>query len=242
MRPLYCLIVIGFKGLIDPDSVKLAGVGAWVKNGVAKQVYDEKAKYENLEKAAFALRGRYDIPEIAPIDSMAELPDFIGFNYAKTASQKQDKGCHFFLDDYQFERLWRRPQDYLALLSQFGCVMTPDFSLYADFPAAMQIYNHYRKHWLGAYWQQHGITVISTIGWSDEKSFEWCFDGEPIGGAVAVSSVGTQRNAAAKELFVRGYCEMVRRIEPSQIIFYGNVPDECKGNIVKIQTFQSKWM
>lgn len=204
-------------------------------------MYSEKAKYENLEKAEFVLCGRYGIPKLHPAEPLAELPDFIGFNYAKTTPRRQDKGCHFFLDDYQFERLWRRPQDYLALLSQFRCVLTPDFSLYTDFPTAMQIYNHYRKHWLGAYWQQHGITVIPTIGWSDEKSFEWCFDGEPIGGAVAVSSVGTQRNATVKELFVRGYREMVRRLEPSQIIFYGNVPEECKDNIARIRAFSDKF-
>ena len=31
-----------------------------------------------------------------------------GFNYAKTtkAEDKADLGCHFFIDDYQFERLW----------------------------------------------------------------------------------------------------------------------------------------
>ena len=50
-------------------------------------------------------------------------------------------------------------------------------------PFAMQIYNQYRKHWLAAYWQLNGITVYPTISWSDENSYEWCFDGEPRGGA-----------------------------------------------------------
>ena len=105
----------------------------------------------------------------------------------------------------------------------------------------MQIYNHYRKHWLGALWESCGIEVIPTVGWSDERSFEWCFDGEPVGGTVAVSSVGTQNSKSAKAAFLLGYNEMIRRLEPSTILFYGNVPDECRGNIVKINAFQNKW-
>ena len=34
---------------------------------------------------------------------------------------------------------------------------------------------------------------------------------------------------------------MVKRLQPTQIIFYGNVPDECKGNIVHIKQFTEKW-
>ena len=34
---------------------------------------------------------------------------------------------------------------------------------------------------------------------------------------------------------------MVERLQPAQIIFYGRVPDECKGNIVHIKQFSEKW-
>lgn len=105
---------------------------------------------------------------------------------------------------------------------------------------AVQIWNHYRKHWLGAYWQGNGITVIPTISWSDESSFEWCFDGEPVGGAVAVSSVGTQLNKRAAELFRLGYDEMLRRLNPSTIYFYGLVPEGISGPIVHVAAFQEQ--
>lgn len=83
----------------------------------------------------------------------------------------------------------------------------------------MQIYNHYRKHWLAAYWQAHGLTVYPTISWSDEQSYDWCFDGEPVGGVVAVSSVGTQNNKEANRLFLKGYEEMMKRLAPLFVIF-----------------------
>lgn len=144
------------------------------------------------------------------------------------------------MDDYQFNRLWTNPDAYLDMLRRFKAVCTPDFSTYTDFPKAVQIWNHYRKHWLGAYWQGNGITVIPTISWSDESSFEWCFDGEPVGGAVAVSSVGTQLNRRAAELFRLGYDEMLRRLNPSTIYFYGLVPEGISGPIVHVAAFQEQ--
>ena len=183
--------------------------------------------------------GQYEIPEIEP--TQFENAEFIGFNYAKSAKNPESKAVHFFLDDYQFTRVWTAPDRYADMLQRFKYVLTPDFSLYTDFPKALQIYNHYRKHWLGAYWQMHGINVIPTIGWSDKESFNWCFDGEPVHGVVAVSSVGTQNSKEKREKFLEGYLEMMKRLRPTQIIFYGNVPRECEGNIIKVSAFKDKW-
>lgn len=85
------------------------------------------------------------------------------------------------------------------------------------------------------------INVIPTICWSNQESFEWCFDGEPTHSVVAVSSVGTQNSKESKQRFFAGYMEMMKRLEPTQIIFYGNVPEECKGNIVHIKQFSDKF-
>lgn len=167
--------------------------------------------------------------------------DFIPFNYVKGCKDKNGKGVHFFIDDYQFNRLWNAPDRYLDMLSNFTHVMSPDFSTYTDFPKAIQIYNHYRKHWVGAYLQMHGIDVIPTISWSNKDSFEWCFDGEPVGGVVAVSSVGCMNSRKRKELFLDGYREMMERLKPTTIIFYGKVPKKCEGNIIQIKAFQEKY-
>jgi len=119
--------------------------------------------------------------------------------------------------------------------------MTPDYSTYTDFPKTIQIYNHYRKHWVGAYLQDAGLKVIPTISWSTPDSFAWCFDGEPEGGAVAVSSVGCMNSREKRELFLLGYQTMLDRLHPDKIIFYGNVPKECKRNLVRIKPFYDKF-
>ena len=203
-------------------------------------MYKADRNYENVQKAVYEGVGAYRIPQIE-LQEYTGCREWIGFNYASKSTDRQQKGVHFFLDDYQFIRLWTNPDRYIPMLQQFAYVMSPDFSLYTDFPKALQIYNHFRKHWLAAYWQEHGIRVIPTICWSDKESFEWCFDGEPTHSVVAISSVGTQNSREKKRKFLDGYSEMMRRLEPTQIIFYGSVPEECKGNIVRVKAFGEKW-
>lgn len=190
--------------------------------------------FENLNRFIFSGVGRYDIPQIDPV-KMYPQGEFIPMNYANSAKSPASKIVHCFVDDYQFIRYWNRPDNYMQKLSRFAGVCSPDFSTYTDMPLAMQIYNHYRKHWLAAYWQLHGITVYPTISWSNENSFEWCFDGEPIGGVVSVSSVGTQKGKESKRLFLKGYDEMMKRLEPLWVIFYGYVPEECDWNVIRVK-------
>ena len=34
---------------------------------------------------------------------------------------------------------------------------------------------------------------------------------------------------------------MIERLQPETILFYGNVPEECAGNIVKIKAFHERF-
>ena len=189
-----------------------------------------KRNGHNLELGSFELSGEYGIPVLRPVQLDAHLT-WIRFNHALREPQRERYGVHFFIDDYLFQRAWHDPPRYALFLRSFPAVMTPDFSMFADYPRAVQIYNHWRKHQLGAYWQQTGMTVIPSIGWVGRDSYRWCFDGEPVGGTVAVSSVGTQKSKEARHMFLDGYNEMMARLMPSKIIFFGDVPTECEGNI-----------
>lgn len=201
--------------------------------------YTENRFCHNLDMKSFSGVGKYDIPVIKP-EPFVRI-EYVSFNYCKTAKNPEDKGVHFFIDDYQFDRLWYNLKRYVPLLSRFSAIMTPDFSLFTDWPVAIQIMNHYRKHFIGAYLQRQGIMVYPTIGWSDERSYDWCFDGEPVGATVCVSSVGTQKNKESKRLFLSGYEAMIDKLKPETVIFYGNIPNEVKGNIVQIKAFTDKF-
>lgn len=199
--------------------------------------------FENLSKYAFEGVGAYGIPAISEIKA-ENLPEkWSSFASARWIKDPVSFGIHFYLDDYRFRAVWNQPDRYIDLLSRFPAVLQPDFSLYTDMPRAMQIYNHYRKQWLGAYWQLCGVRVIPTIGWSDKESFAWCFDGLPTGGVVSVSSVGTQKGKEARASFLDGYFAMLERIRPEKVLFYGKIPSEIpQGNIISIgETFYSKF-
>lgn len=197
--------------------------------------------FENIEKwlpSREEVEGAYDIPVIRPVFELPRLDSWTRFCSALQKPPTHSTGIEFFTQDYQFQRVWLQPDRYLALLGKAGAVLSPDFSLYTDMPKAMQINSHYRKHWCAAYWQQHGITVIPTIGWSDEASVDWCFDGEPVGSVVAVSSIGTQRQGSeARRLFRYGYDAMMERLQPETVLFWGAIPDGCKGNVCPVERY-----
>lgn len=195
--------------------------------------------WENQQKRLFTgydVAGDYDIPIIKPEYDFHSVK-WIPFNKSKTAQKRKGVGIHHFIDDYQFVREWKNIDAYVDLFRQFDYVMSPDFSMYTDFPKALQIYNHFRKHWIGAYLQEKGVHVIPTISWSTSDSFDWCFDGEPRESVVAVSSVGCNR---VLDKFVEGYNAMIQTLNPSTIIFYGKIPNECKGNIIHVKSYGSQ--
>ena len=196
----------------------------------------------NLNKATFNGVGKYDIPQLEPTYEyeIGEIKEWIGFNYVLSDKEPEGKAVHFFLDDYQFQRLWNNPEKYIEKLKRYEVVLTPDFSPYGDMPMATQIFNHYRKHWVGALLQQHGVKVVPTIRASrDERSFEWYLDGEPKGGVVCISSMWTA-DEEAKKYFMKEFNTMVETLKPEKIYVYGNEVEGLKGNIEYIQPFTRK--
>lgn len=198
------------------------------------------SEHLNLLSMAFDGVGKYDIPQIEPVTELY-IKDWIGFNFvATTKKSRETTGVHFYIDDYQFERIWNLPKRYADVLKEFGAVMTPDFSVYRDFPEAVRIFNHYRKHWCGAYWQTLGVNVIPTIEWSTQDNYEWCFDGEPQGGIVAVSNVGIMRDKELRANYMKGYKEMLVRLQPKEVLMFGHIFDDYPGPVHYIKYQQAK--
>ena len=196
----------------------------------------------NLNKATFTGVGKYDIPQLEPTYDyeIGEIKEWIGFNYVLSDKEPEGKAVHFFLDDYQFQRLWNNPEKYIEKLKRYEVVLTPDFSPYGDMPMATQIFNHYRKHWVGALLQEYGVKVVPTIRASrDERSFEWYLDGEPKGGVVCISSMWTA-DEEAKKYFMKEFNTMVETLKPEKIYVYGNEVEGLEGNIEYIQPFTRK--
>lgn len=192
----------------------------------------ENMFWNNLEKKIFPGVGPYGIPEIKPEKFVGCR--YVRFNEAQKIKDPNGVGVHFFVDDYEFDKVWNQFNRYMRMLSKFDAVLTPDWSVYTDWPVAVNIWSHYRKHYVGAWLQDMGVKVFPTIEWSDKESHKWCFDGEPVGGCVAIGSFGTQKDVEARKLFVYGYDAMLERLQPETIMFWGSLPKECRGNVVKM--------
>lgn len=164
------------------------------------------------------LDGFYQMPIIHKEDFIPE--DLIGFNYMLTSKDK-NVGIHCFVDDYQFERLWTSPQEYVEKIAEYDCFLSPDFSLYMDMPMAMKIWNIYRSRLIGQFLQDCGVCVIPTISWAEPETFSFCFAGIEKGSVVAVSTIGVKREEASFHIWKTGMDEMIRVLEPAAILVYG---------------------
>ena len=183
--------------------------------------------------------GKYGIPVMRKTNTKGA--EFVRFCDWKEAKRPGKTIAHFYYDDYKFIQAWKEPDLYVERLRTFKAVISPDFSLYTDFPMALQIMSCYRRQWVGAYWQSLGIDVIPDVVWGEPETYEFCFDGIPKGGTVAVSSVGVTNDAAwnGKEgnLFLLGYEEMLKRLEPETVLWYGSMVEGAGGNIIRIPSF-----
>lgn len=195
----------------------------------------------NLVYAHFDGEGEYDMPKLDPIhiDNLKDIP-LQGFNYALKEKRPENIGVHFFLHDYQFERVWKYPDRYTECLSRFAFVLSPDFSPYANTPKAIKVFNIYRKMWCGRYWQKHGMKVIPTITWGNDEDLEWCLDGVPKYSTIAISTMGEGRWANFKALR-HNWNYIMDKLEPETILLYGkDLSNELSGNIVFKKLINSK--
>lgn len=131
---------------------------------------------------------------------------------------------HAFLDDYRFEVMWSKPGRPLSRLARVGAALTPDFSLWPEMPAAMQVWQVYRSRWVGAWWLGHGIDVIPAVTWAGPETHAFAFAGIERGSVVAVSSVGVLRDRQALQLFAAGVDAMLQAVQPARILCYGAWP------------------
>lgn len=176
--------------------------------------------------------GMYDVPTVKGLKlknlNKAEL---LGFNYATNPQNMKEHGnsmIHFFLPDSNIERVWNRPDDYIPVFNQYKALIQPDFSQYVGMPKAMLIWQQYRRMWLARYYQDRGLKVIAAPSWSDEESFEYCFDGMPKNSCLCISSVGCIQNPDVRNRFMLGFKETLNRLTPTQIILYGTITNDMK--------------
>ncbi len=191
-------------------------------------------KWRHLQDATF--EGKFDMPKLTPTNKLPH--DLVAFHMAKSATSPNEKWFHFYEDDYQFERLWNRPERYMEILCRFEGGISPDFSLYLDMPKSQQIWNCWRNRVLAYAMQQHGIEIVPNVSWSDSTSLDWAFDGIPEHSVLSVTTQGCMREGVCKQSLVNGLHELIRAKSPTAICVYGKFPELWKDRFpVPIHTF-----
>lgn len=182
---------------------------------------------------SFAGQGRWNIPLIRKqaIDTTSITLIACSDTRSNDSKINRRNGVHFFVDDYRFNGIYNDPARSLAKYAQYAFLLSPDFSTYGDMDMWRQMESVAKNRWVGAYWQNHGLTVIPTISWSTPRSFDFCFDGVERNATVAVSTLGCKRG---KLNFLRGYTEMLNKLEPETIICFGSPFSEMQGNIISV--------
>ena len=155
-------------------------------------------------------------------------------------TKNDNQWLHFYIHDYQFERVWNDPKKYLPLFSKFQGVITPDFSLYREMPLVMQMWNTYRNRAL-AYWlQKNGIHTIPNVRWGDERTYAFAFEGLMQGGTYSVCTNGCIQNKLDRYFFKKGLEKMVEVLKPDTIVNYSymskDIFSSCKEQGIEIIT------
>lgn len=186
----------------------------------------------------FDVEGKWGFPIIRKQDlDLNNLELIACSDVSKKDNKNLHKGVHFFVDDFRFESVYNYPDKALERYGKYRFLLTPDYSLYSEMNPWRQIESVGKARWVGAYWQSIGKTVIPTMSWGLSRSYEFCYDAIEPHCIVAVGMIGCKRNKSA---FLRGYYEMLCRIEPDAIICFGQPFEEMDGNIILVDYQNSR--
>ncbi len=186
----------------------------------------------------FDVEGKWGFPIIKKQELSLENLELISFSdISRKDTKNLNKGVHFFIDDFRFETIYKNPDKALERIGKYRFLLTPDYSLYAEMNLWRQIESVGRARWVGAKWQSAGKIVIPTMSWALTRSYEFCFDAIEKHCIVAVGMIGCK---SEKNNFLRGYNQMLCRIEPDAIICFGQPFNEMEGNIIVVDYLKSR--
>ncbi|MCF0217149.1 MAG: DUF4417 domain-containing protein [Fibrobacteraceae bacterium] len=128
---------------------------------------------------------------------------------------------HFYEHDKKFERVRKNPQQWLEFVSKFKIIISPDFSLYWSMPLEMQKANKEFNIYFANELAKRNPNTIYNVRFGDAISYNFCFDGFPKNGVVAVGTHGCTKRYDERIVFEAGFVEMVKRLTPKVIVVYG---------------------
>jgi hypothetical protein len=106
----------------------------------------------------FPSGNRWGIPDLDPA-MQADVVDLPFRGWGTVARRSRMRGTwHWYVDDYRFATLWTTPSQVVNTAAVTVC--EPNYSCNDQTPAAVALWNIYRKRWLARWWQSQGLRVL----------------------------------------------------------------------------------
>lgn len=193
----------------------------------------------------FASTNEWHIPQLL-VDKIAEVPSpldtWAGERYTPDDGEStwlyiynvdSPKGLPyqrsllaFYTFDKHFEQWWQHPDYYVqkALNAGIPTMVEPDFSIFEGDPRAIQLFNLYRRRWIGRFAQEAGIEVIPHVSWPDRDFIEFAVLGVPEGAqSISVQFHRGDDHHEEEETaqLVEEFHDVLDIIKPKQCLVYG---------------------
>jgi hypothetical protein len=162
--------------------------------------------------------GDYGMPIIHKTDEeMLDIENMkpVGIKNLTTKQDNSKKIVLPFTYDKDLLKYWTDPMKYIPRFQTVMAVGTPDYSIYPTMNINEVRHNVYMNRWLGCLWQTYKCVVLPVISWWAEDTYDICFSGIEKNSIVIVSTIGCMNN---QKVFLKGFNEMKKRIEPPLII------------------------
>lgn len=176
--------------------------------------------------------GKFNIPVMNKVtEDMLDFSNIRPLNIQNLSIKKNNSGkfVMFFSQDERIERFWKNAFKYIPLLQTAYAVATPDYSIAPQMNPNEYAHQIFKNRWLGCLWQDCGILTLPTVGWTTKEWDNLSFSGIERGSVVVISTLGIKKDI---NFFLRGYNEMINRIEPPLIVVHGDLLPEMKGRFI----------
>ena len=188
-----------------------------------------------LENQSF--EGSFDMPVVGNFNDISNIDYIALFSDTSEYKKTENTAVCFYQYDHVFDGIHglynsiiykdeKRLAKYRERFKGVKWIVAPDYSLFGDFPNALQIFNVYRSRvcvcWLAS---NTSAKIIPNVRWSFPFTFEYSFDGIMKGSNIAIGLVGLTKGNNNRLMFLEGFKKMVDTIQPKAILVYGFVTE-----------------
>lgn len=156
----------------------------------------------------------------------------VGFQNATAKTSDKNTLVMMFNFDNRLMSLWNNPLKYIGLFQGYAAVSSPDFSISPTMNINMIRHYIFMSRWLGVTWQNYNCTVLPAAIWALPDTYDLCFSSIEAESVVIVSTIGCKENI---EVFLNGYNEMKKRINPPLVIVFGDMIQGMTGRFLQFK-------